>query len=44
MPRGGKVGLKWSEFRQIQAGGVKLLVNFVSTVIAGMVRTRTERI
>jgi hypothetical protein len=31
-------------FAKFKPGGVKLLVNSASTVIAGMVRARTERI
>jgi hypothetical protein len=31
-------------FAKFKPGGVKLLVNSASTVIAGMVRVRTERI
>jgi hypothetical protein len=41
---GGKVGSKWSELGQIQAGHVKLLVNSAAGVNAVMVVPATERI
>jgi hypothetical protein len=43
-PQAARSAQNGQSLAKFKPDGVKLLVNFVSTIIAGMVRTRTERI